>query len=144
MSLAFSVMSSFFATNFTTYKDTKILFYTSVVGAGVAIVINYLLIPYWGVWAAALSIMLSQMSVAFVRYILSEKYIRLTNKYKYLITCVLYALCMVACILLNDSIIYTALNVIAFLSIIAIINRDAIKFLIELILNKIVSLKTKS
>jgi O-antigen/teichoic acid export membrane protein len=143
MSLAFSVMSSFFATNFTTYKNTKMLFYTTVIGAGVAIIINFLLIPYWGVWAAALSIMLSQMSVALVRYTRSEKYIHLINKQKYLVTCVLYVLGMIMCILLNNSMIYTTINVLILLIIVAIINRDAIKPLTELILSKINSLRMK-
>lgn len=65
----FSICDSFFEVIFAVYKDTNAIFYTTAIGAIVNIIMNYLLIPLWGIQGAAISTLFSVALVFFVRYI---------------------------------------------------------------------------
>lgn len=71
----FSCMSGFFGTNFSVVKKSKYFFYSSVWGAGTAIVFNFLLIPILGLWGASVSVLLSFAVMTVTRYIYSLKYV---------------------------------------------------------------------
>lgn len=71
----FSCMSGFFGTNFGVVKKSKYYFYSSVWGAGSAIVFNFVLIPSFGLWGTSFSVLLSFVIMMVTRYIYSLKFI---------------------------------------------------------------------
>ena len=70
-----SCMSGFFGTNFSVVKKSKFFFYSSVWGAGSAIVFNFILIPLFGLWGTSISVLLSFVVVMITRYIYSLKFL---------------------------------------------------------------------
>lgn len=76
MGSVFSCLSSFFGTNFGVVKQSKFFFYSSVWGALTAIALNFLLIPPFGLWGAAISMMMSFVVMMTSRYIYSLKYVQ--------------------------------------------------------------------
>lgn len=125
-SLAFSVMSSFFATNFTTYKQTKYLFYTTLIGAFVALIINWIFIPIYGVYAAAFSILLSQASVCIIRMVQSERFISLDDKKRYIASAIVLCIGTLSCTAYADALVTIVLFMVVTLVAILFINSDAI------------------
>jgi len=81
----FQAFSSFFGTNYTASKKTKGAFTTSVYGAIVNIVINLLLIPIWGIQAAAFSTMLAYLTMWFLRIFDTKKFVKIKIDWKSLI-----------------------------------------------------------
>ncbi len=81
----FQAFSSFFGTNYTASKKTKGAFTTSVYGAIVNIVINLLLIPIWGIQAAAFSTMLAYLTMWFLRIFDTKKFVKIKIDWKNLI-----------------------------------------------------------
>lgn len=71
----FSCLSSFFGTNFGVVKQSKYYFYSSLGGAITAIVLNFLLIPQFGLWGATISVMMSFVVMTMTRYIYSKKFV---------------------------------------------------------------------
>lgn len=71
----FSCMSGFFGTNFGVVKKSKYYFYSSVWGAGTAIVFNFLLIPLFGLWGTSFSVLLSFVVMMVTRYYYSLKFV---------------------------------------------------------------------
>ncbi|PNR93168.1 lipopolysaccharide biosynthesis protein, partial [Petrotoga sp. 9PWA.NaAc.5.4] len=71
----FQAFSSFFGTNYTASKKTKGAFTTSVVGAVVNIVVNFILIPFWGIQAAAFSTLLGYLAMWLMRVFDTKKYV---------------------------------------------------------------------
>lgn len=71
----FSCLSSFFGSNYGVVKQSKYYFYSSVWGAVTAIVLNFLLIPPFGLWGTAFSMMMSFVMMMLSRYVYSKKYV---------------------------------------------------------------------
>ncbi len=72
----FSCISSFFGTTFSVVKQSKYLFYSSIWGAGTSIILNFVLIPYWGVYGACISVCASFFIMAIIRYIYNRRYVK--------------------------------------------------------------------
>ncbi len=81
----FQAFSSFFGTNYTASKKTKGAFTTSVYGAIVNIGINLLLIPIWGIQAAAFSTMLAYLTMWSLRIFDTKKFVKIKIDWKNLI-----------------------------------------------------------
>lgn len=81
----FQAFSSFFGTNYTASKKTKGAFTTSVYGAIVNIGINLLLIPIWGIQAAAFSTMLAYLTMWLLRLFDTKKFVKIKIDWKSLI-----------------------------------------------------------
>lgn len=133
-SLAFSVMSSFFATNFTTYKETKYLFYTTLIGAFVALSINWIFIPIYGVYAAAFSILLSQASVCVIRMVQSERFISLDNKKRYIASAIALCIGTLSSTAYANTLATIVLFMVVTLIAILLINSDAIMGVIQTVI----------
>ena len=85
LGVAFSCMSSLAGTNFSAVKQSKYYFYSSL-GAGLsAIILNFLLIPRWGIMGAAISVCASFMVGALSRIYYSWRFVPLDEYYKYLL-----------------------------------------------------------
>ena len=78
----FANMSGFFGGVFTAYKDTKIMGTTTIVAAVLNLVIDLALIKYVGLYAAALSTLISNVVVYFYRKIKVRKYVKLEENWK--------------------------------------------------------------
>lgn len=81
----FQAFSSFFGTNYTASKKTKGAFTTSVYGAIVNVGINLLLIPIWGIQAAAFSTMLAYLTMWLLRLFDTKKFVKIKIDWKSLI-----------------------------------------------------------
>lgn len=83
ISIYYTNMSNFYGGIFTAYKNTKIMGSTTVVAAILNVVLNFIFIPKYGIWAASLSTLLSNVIVfAYRRYKLRD-YIELKEKFNY-------------------------------------------------------------
>ena len=78
----FQAFSSFFGTNYTASKKTKGAFSTSVYGAVVNIGINIILIPMWGIQAAAFSTMLAYLTMWLLRVFDTKKFTNIKIDWK--------------------------------------------------------------
>lgn len=78
----FQAFSSFFGTNYTASKKTKGAFSTSVYGAVVNIGINIILIPRWGIQAAAFSTMAAYLTMWLMRIIDTKKFTEIRIDWK--------------------------------------------------------------
>ena len=75
MGAFFSCFSSFFGTVFGVVKKSKYFFYSSVYGATVSIILNFILIPVLGLVGACISVVSSFFVSALSRYYYSRKYV---------------------------------------------------------------------
>lgn len=73
----FSTLSSFYGTIYTSAKQTKMLFYSTIVAAGTNIGLNFLLVPQYGGMGAAIATLISYIVIWGVRVIDSRKIMRL-------------------------------------------------------------------
>ena len=78
----FSGLSSFLGTVFTAAKKTKSVFVTTMLGAGINIVLNLMLIPFCGGYGAAVATALGYLATYFSRLIGANKIIYLDVNYK--------------------------------------------------------------
>lgn len=82
LSVVFNAMALFIGSIFTAVKDTKTLSYSTIIGASVNIVFNFLLIPYLGAYGAAIATALGYGVVLIMRHIILRKYIHMKIKMK--------------------------------------------------------------
>lgn len=79
----FSSLSGFVGTNFSATKQSKYYFYSSIWGALASIIFNMLLIPFYGLYGAALAVVLSYAIMAISRIKYSWKLVKISNLYVY-------------------------------------------------------------
>lgn len=125
----FSCMSSFWGACFAVVKQTKYYFYSSIWGALAAILFNYILIPSYGLYGAAFSVVLSFIVMAVSRYIYSLKYVRSGLISIALVHSVLLSLSAFI-ILYYDSFVLSSIVVTIFIILILLMERESIKILI--------------
>lgn len=77
LSVVFNAMALFIGSIFTAVKDTKTLSYSTIIGATVNIIFNFLLIPYFGAYGAAVATALGYGVVLIMRHIILRKYIHM-------------------------------------------------------------------
>ncbi len=78
----FHAFSSFFGTNYTASKKTIGAFTTTVVGAVVNVAINFILIPVWGIQAAAFSTMMAYLATWLMRVMDTKKFTKIKIDWK--------------------------------------------------------------
>ena len=134
ISIYYTNMSNFYGGIFTAYKNTKIMGSTTVVAAIINVGLNLILIPKFGIWAATLSTLISNVIVfAYRRYRLSE-YIQLKEKFNY----VFWILLVITLITYYKN--NMILNIIMFIIVLAycvITYKNFIKKILQPIVNKI-------
>lgn len=74
LSTFFSALSAFIETNYMVNFKTKFILYSTTVGAGVNIILNFILIPYFGLTGAAFATLLSFLMTFIVRIVHSKFY----------------------------------------------------------------------
>lgn len=77
-SLLFTSFSLLLEDIFRGLKNTRLISSTLCFGTLISLFLNLLLIPYFGIYAAAFSSLLSSVAILTVRYLLLQKYLHLT------------------------------------------------------------------
>lgn len=80
MAYVFHDLATFMGSVYTSSKKTKMLFYSTLVGATVNIILNMLIIPYLGALGGALTTFISYFIVWIIRYIDIKKVIKIENQ----------------------------------------------------------------
>ncbi len=74
LGVSLSNMACYVGIPFTVVHKTKYFLYSAIVGAIIAVVVNIIIIPYWGIMGACISIILSQIGMGLYRYVKAYKY----------------------------------------------------------------------
>jgi len=82
MSVLFNAMSLFIGSIFTAVKDTKTLSISTIIGAAINIICNFVLIHFWDVYGAVFATMIGYAIVLLVRHIILRKHIIMKIKWK--------------------------------------------------------------
>lgn len=77
ISVVFNAMSLFIGSIFTAVKDTKTLSVSTIAGATVNTVLNFVFIHFWGAYGAALATLLGYAVVLVARHIILRKHIHM-------------------------------------------------------------------
>lgn len=72
----FSNMSAFIGTVFTASHQTKYTFYTAIFGGLTAVILNILIIPYYGVWGACTALFWAHFASALSRVYFSRRFVK--------------------------------------------------------------------
>ena len=81
ISVVFNAMALFIGSIFTAVKDTKTLSVSTIIGAVINTVCNFVFIYYWQAYGAAVATMLGYAVVFIMRHIILRKYIKLHLKW---------------------------------------------------------------
>ena len=81
ISVVFNAMALFVGSIFTAVKDTKTLSVSTVIGALVNTVCNFILIYYWEAYGAAVATMLGYVTVLLIRIVILRKHVTLQVKW---------------------------------------------------------------
>jgi O-antigen/teichoic acid export membrane protein len=98
LGVVFSSISGFAGSNFSATRESKYFFYSSIWGAGAAIVFNFILIPKLGILGAAISVPLSFTVMAVARIIYGWKYVKIENIPLYLLMFIISVLAIIVMI----------------------------------------------
>jgi len=80
ISVYYMNLSNFYGGIFQAFKSTKIMGYTTAIGAAINVIINLIFMKIWGIWAATISTVVSALFVYAYRKYKMKKYIRLKEK----------------------------------------------------------------
>ncbi len=122
---------------FSAVRKGKYFFYTSIYGAISSVLLNFILIPLFGIWGATISICASQGIMAIARIYYSETYIKLENKFLYILLFIILALVVSGDALMHQ--LRYIFFVIACVVIIGLLNLKKYRFLCKI--SRIMSLK---
>lgn len=78
----FNGLSSFLGTVFTVAKETRSVFVTTMAGAIVNIILNFVMIPFWGGYGAAIATAIGYLVTFFARLVGSNKIMKLDVNHK--------------------------------------------------------------
>lgn len=120
----FSAISSMSGVVFSAVKTSKYFFYSSIWGATTAVLLNVLLIPYWGLMGAAISVLLSFAAMALSRILYSRKYIALRNNNSLSIMILLSILILILTVYISSNRILYYTSVMLVTMFILLINKD--------------------
>ena len=135
---AFMTLGTFISSSYNVHKDSKGFLFSGMLGAIVNIILNFALIPFFGVYGAAIATALSYISVFTYRIIDTSKYVKIEIKSEYIINVILLVL-LLASIYVNG--IYGLLLQLLLFIITVIYNKSVIMFYLTNIRKKLVKRK---
>lgn len=134
ISVVFNAMSLFIGSIFTAVKDTKTLSISTIIGALTNIVLNIILIRYYGAYGAAIATMIGYLVVLIMRNIILKKHIKMkTNQF---INSLTYVLLMAQMVLAYFGNKFIYIQIIITISIM-MLYRKSIASLLNMVLKKI-------
>lgn len=92
----FMTLSTFISTSYNVHKDSKGFLFSGLTGAITNIVLNFIFIPLFGVYGAALATMLSYIAVFIYRVCDTRKYLKIYFRSNY---CLLIILLLITCLI---------------------------------------------
>lgn len=139
ISVIFSSIAGFLGGIFTAYKETKIIGFTSIMAAGINLIINILLIKKIGIYAAAFSTLIASFMMYAVRKLCVKRFVKLENR-NMVIQKILLVISVVL-FYLNQSVWVEIVYLIIVFIIFFYINKEVINLVIEKFLDRIPSKK---
>lgn len=105
MAVMFHGIAEYYGTIYTSSKQTKMLFYSSFVGAVVNVILNFSLIPVWNGYGAAISTLVSYLIILLFRAFHSRKilFINSNDKVFMLTILLLFMMTSIQTIEINNS-----------------------------------------
>jgi len=116
----FSSLSGFVGANFSAVKKSKYYFYSSVFGAVASVIFNWLLIPLYGLYGAAIAIVISYFIMAISRIVYSWQFVKISNLKVYMLMLLINFLVILTVIYIQE---YNYLLYILFFIILLFINK---------------------
>ena len=131
IAVVFQAMNGFLGIIYAASKKTKAIFVTTILGAGINIVLNILFIPTMGALGAAIATLISYIVVWAARLYDTRKILPITINYK--VELISYVLIIVQCIVtyLSDKYWYIVSAILCFSVI--VLNRKVIIFVFDMI-----------
>lgn len=135
VAMYYSNISGYYGGIFSGYKDTKIMGTTTAAGAAINLIVDLVLIKFIGIYAAAISTMISCMVIFYYRKHRVKKYVNLKNNNMvvgiilFTITTILYYI--------NTNIIIKILNILVVGIYALLTNKEMIQKLSKPIMNKL-------
>lgn len=131
ISVVLNSISAYFGTIFSVIKKSKYFFYSSIYAAITAILLNFILIPKFGLKGAAIASLVSFFIMALSRYLFTMKYI--TIKYSFIYYALILVFILSIFITNSLGIIYTITFSLISYCLIFFLDKDC-----KLLLNKII------
>lgn len=129
ISMYYNNMAGYYGGIFSGYKDTKIMGLTTILGAIINLVVNLLLIKFIGIYAAALSTLISCMFIYYYRKYKVKQYIELKDNFNILgVTILIITLFLYY---INDNLIIKILNFVVVVMFSIYTNKDILLNLIK-------------
>lgn len=139
LGVVFSSYSSFLGTNYIAAKKTTGVFKTSVVGAIINITLNFLLIPFIGLYGAAIGTMVSFMVIWILRIIDTRNFVTIKiNLYKLILSFIIIFI-QIGFMYLNFK--YEYLILLSIFLLLIIVNYSEIKSIIARTFNVVLKVK---
>lgn len=130
ISFIFGGLSGFLGSIFTAVKDTKIFSYSTMIGAAVNTILNFILVYYMGIMGAAIATLVSNVVIWLVRLQRSKRYICIrVNFVRHIAMYLLLVLQFIVC-LLGFNIAPVMIQV-AIFALLIVVNRELIKNILE-------------
>lgn len=125
LGVLFSNISSFAGSTFSATKESKYFFYSSLWGAVTAIILNFYLIPLFGLFGACASVILSFVVMAISRIVYSWKNVSIKQPISLFLQ-LLFALFLIVMYMAQFNIVVLSSLVIAYIILLLYSNRDCI------------------
>lgn len=137
----FNSLAAFYGSVYTSAKRTKVLFYSTLLGAGANIALNFLLIPKFGAMGASVATLVSYIAIWLLRAIDSRKILpfKINVKRNIIIYIILTAEVLLICTGNNPYYIVSAVSIIA----VSVLCRELIIDIFKMVLTKIGLIKQK-
>ena len=123
LAILFSSLSSFVGTCFSAVRKSKYYFYSSIWGAVSSLLLNIVLIPYFGLFGAVIAVVLSHLVMAITRIKYSWQYVKITNIHLYGLMILLNVL-VIAITLLVDNLFIKFSSYILLLTALVYMNKE--------------------
>lgn len=138
----FNSLAAFYGSVYTSAKKTKVLFYSTLLGAGANILLNFLLIPKFGAMGAAIATLISYVAIWLLRAIDSRKILpfKINVKRNILVYIILAAEIVLVC---TDNNPYYIVSVVSILAV-SLLCRGIIVDVFNLFVGKLGLKKEKS
>lgn len=131
LSSMFMILSGFLGTIYTSAKQTKMVFYSTLAGAVVNIVLNWILIHYMGAQGAVVATLISQLLIWLIRTIDSKKIMPLDLNWGMYITALLLTLAEIILVLMDN--IYCFGGAILLLLVVLFLMKDTVIEMLKLV-----------
>lgn len=132
----FQALGAFLGTIYAAAKKTKIIFYTTLLGAGINIVLNFALIPFVGATGAAIATLISYLVVWLSRVLDTKKILPIKINVKRELFSYILIVCQIVITNLELSYWYITSAILAV--IIVVLNRSTVIVLFNLIIDKLI------